>query len=110
MSVEHYALDLLAAVISENKGDHLLSCYCVSSTLLEFLELVVIGNNLMRFCSHFTDRKTKVLPDYLVNCCKSRPHLVLMSELIPSLFIYVYWLISLFLQRGVKNRSPVISP
>lgn len=64
-------------------------------------------DNLMRFCSHFTDRETKVLPSYLVICCNSRPRLVLTSS--PSLFVHVYWLISLFLQCGVKNRFPVIS-
>lgn len=107
VSVEHYAWGLLATVISENQRDHLLSCYCASRTLREFLELVVIRTTWWGFCSHFTDRETKVLPSYLVICCNSRPRLVLTSS--PSLFVHVYWLISLFLQCGVKNRFPVIS-
>lgn len=46
ISVEHSALDLLGFVISENKSDHLLSCYCASRTRLKFLDSVVIGTTL----------------------------------------------------------------
>lgn len=44
--MEHSALDLQGFVISENKSDHLLSCYCASRTHLKFLDSGVIGTTL----------------------------------------------------------------
>lgn len=100
--MEHSALDLLGFVISDNRSDHFLSCYCASKTHLKFLDSILNWNNLRRCQCHsnFTDGKTKDKEH--IGLLGNRPGGkgfclgLFTSELIPSLFAYIYWLTSLF--------------